>query len=586
MVRRIATLLLAGAAVAGAASAQEAKFGALAVDRSNGFYYGFSYDQPSRAAAEQRAIDEGRKKGGKVSVVLVWSGSGCGAYRTVQSGQGDAYGWGVAATHQQADVIASREAAKRAPGTPTPNNAWACNSNTPAPLNVLKNEPVGEANTGEGIVLQNQRLVNSVAFAPDGRTVATMSYGDGKILIWDVRTGALVRTLEGLSSSPYDLTIAPDGRIAASDGRRVIVWSASGAKIAEQPHDRLLHDLTFSPDGSRLYAVGAQDDYGPSGGWVLWVMNGGDASVIRKVTLVEPHTHAYDGATYSPDGRFVVTTGDKPGEQIKIWDASSSGPAVRKLSVAGSLWGPTYSPDGRLIAIGAENGIMLLDGSGGMVRRFGSGVVYKVAFSPDGRRVAGAQRDGSVGVWDVATGRELARMIGHKKLAQTVAFSNDGRLLVSGGEDGTARLWDAETGQPLKAQGKPRKPTADAAPGPVAPRGPSKAEADRARAEAARAEADRRAAERAAAEADERAATDALNKEILARDAAIKARNEAAAREAAQREAAFNAAREKYERDKAANDAAVATAKAAREKYERDLKAYEEQIRALNAGKP
>src|SRR5690606_21445100 len=50
------------------------KFGALAIDRSNGFYYGFSYDYPTLAEAETKAADECRKKGGDCSVVLSFSG--------------------------------------------------------------------------------------------------------------------------------------------------------------------------------------------------------------------------------------------------------------------------------------------------------------------------------------------------------------------------------------------------------------------------------------------------------------------------------------------------------------------------------
>jgi len=107
---------------------QAVKYGALAVDRDNGFYYGFSYDQETRAAAESRALAECRKRGGEGSVVLVWQGSGCGAYRTINGTVGTAYGWGVAATQAEADVIATRECLKRSNGKPASNYVWACNS--------------------------------------------------------------------------------------------------------------------------------------------------------------------------------------------------------------------------------------------------------------------------------------------------------------------------------------------------------------------------------------------------------------------------------------------------------------------------
>lgn len=256
--------------MAGAASAQPVapKFGALAVDRAKGFAFGFSFDQPSRLDAERRALEETRKRGGDGAVVLVWSGAGCGAYRTVDPKDGNAYGWGLARTRAEADAIAQREALKRSNGSVTWNNAWACNSSPAEPLNVLKNDAVGEAGDG-GIVLQDSRYVNDLAFSPDGRQVATLSYGDGAVMVWDVRTGRLVRTLTGLSPSPYSIAWSPDGaRIAGGDSQRVIVWDArSGQELGQNLHKSLLSDLAFTAGG--LFANGAQELYDDPGaaGW-------------------------------------------------------------------------------------------------------------------------------------------------------------------------------------------------------------------------------------------------------------------------------------------------------------------------------
>lgn len=134
-----ASVLLA--AGAGNAFAQDAKHGALAVDRGNGYYYGFAYDHPSRAAAEAFADNECEKRGGSCSIVLSWAGTGCGAYRTVQGQAGTAYGWGLAPTLAEADAIATREAMQRSQGQPVPNHVRACNSNNAGPLQVLVNDP-------------------------------------------------------------------------------------------------------------------------------------------------------------------------------------------------------------------------------------------------------------------------------------------------------------------------------------------------------------------------------------------------------------------------------------------------------------
>lgn len=115
----------------------QSKYAALAIDRSNGFYHGWAYDHASRKEAEQFALDAAAEHGAKQpSIVLSWSGSGCGVYRTVESNVGTAYGWGAASTREGADRIASDEASKRSKGKPTPNHVWACNSKS-APLSII-----------------------------------------------------------------------------------------------------------------------------------------------------------------------------------------------------------------------------------------------------------------------------------------------------------------------------------------------------------------------------------------------------------------------------------------------------------------
>lgn len=104
------------------------KFGALAIDRSNGFYYGWSSDFSTVAEAGQRALEECNKKGGNCSIVLSYSGTGCAAYRTIDGNVGTAFGWGLAGTKEEADAIAIKECLKRSNGTNPTNFVWSCNS--------------------------------------------------------------------------------------------------------------------------------------------------------------------------------------------------------------------------------------------------------------------------------------------------------------------------------------------------------------------------------------------------------------------------------------------------------------------------
>jgi WD40 repeat protein len=73
-----------------------------------------------------------------------------------------------------------------------------------------------------------------------------------------------------------------------------------------------------------------------------------------------------------------------------------------------------------------------------------------VAFDPQGRRIVSGSYDGTVRVWDVDSGRELACLSGHEGEVQSVAFDPRGRRIVSGSWDGTVRVWDVDSGACLE----------------------------------------------------------------------------------------------------------------------------------------
>jgi hypothetical protein len=104
------------------------KYGALAIDRGNGFYFGWAADCSSLAEAEKKAIENCSKKGGRCTVVLSYSGTGCAVYRFITGNVGMGYGWGLSKTKEEADTKAKKECAERSYGLPAPNIVWSCNS--------------------------------------------------------------------------------------------------------------------------------------------------------------------------------------------------------------------------------------------------------------------------------------------------------------------------------------------------------------------------------------------------------------------------------------------------------------------------
>jgi RNA polymerase sigma factor (sigma-70 family) len=73
----------------------------------------------------------------------------------------------------------------------------------------------------------------------------------------------------------------------------------------------------------------------------------------------------------------------------------------------------------------------------------------QVVFSPDGKTLASGGHDGSVRLWDFATGKEIQQCVGHTAEVNCVSFSSDGKGLASASTDLTIRLWDAASGKEL-----------------------------------------------------------------------------------------------------------------------------------------
>ena len=272
--------------------------------------------------------------------------------------------------------------------------------------------------------LEGDTRVNSLAFSPDGKTLAT-----GREL-WDIA----MRT----EIDSNIVAFSPDGK--------TLVTGTSVQDIATQTAIITLESsiVAFSPDGTTLAA--ANNDHTFKIHKVkLW-----DIATRRNIATFEGHTRSIRSLAFSPDGA-ILASGSFDGT-VKLWDMPSRGNIATievKNKIHGWVYSVAFSPNGSLLALGQGN-----EGSPGRVKLWDVVTrrniatfehiysVTSVAFSPDRAILASGSRDGKVKLWDVATEHNVATLGGHTGEVWSVAFSPDGTTLASGDDNGTVLLWD------------------------------------------------------------------------------------------------------------------------------------------------
>ena len=297
--------------------------------------------------------------------------------------------------------------------------------------------PVDALAQTEIAVLQGHSgTVRSVAFSPDGATLASGSY-DRTVKLWDVAGRQEIATLQGHSDWVRAVAFSPDGATLASGSNDLTVklWDVAGRQeiAALQGHSDWVRSVAFSPDGATL-ASGSAD-----GTVRLWRL-----ATLREIATLEGHEEAVASVAFSPDGA-TVASGSFDGA-VKLWDVAARQSIATLQGHSDAVWSVAFSPDGATLASGSDDLTVKLwdvaarEEIGGLQGHLDA--VVPVAFSPGGATLASGSDDTTVKLWHVTLRGELATLQGHANPVWSVAFSPDGMTLASGSVDRTIRLWD------------------------------------------------------------------------------------------------------------------------------------------------
>jgi WD40 repeat protein len=317
-------------------------------------------------------------------------------------------------------------------------------------------------------------------FSPDGKELVERQLVVNRLVVWDVATGKQLRSFQGPGLDPFFLlggaaelmAFSPDGKLLAlggTEGAISILDFAKGTVVnGDEAHRQAITKLSFGSGSKQVFTT---DERRSMRAWDA--ATGKPIRTIGKPGKALEEAKSLDeemAAALSDDGRLLATVSDNGDVQVR--DAATDKELKAISTGLKAVTAMAFNGDNKLIAIGGmsekQGEVGLYDVATGKERhRFtlpapvAAGVAAAAGvdpdafsvpglllFAPDGRSLAAILDGDKVLLWDVATGRELPRIgVGENQAITAVAFSTDGRSLAVDCGDDIPRLFETATGK-------------------------------------------------------------------------------------------------------------------------------------------
>ena len=266
----------------------------------------------------------------------------------------------------------------------------------------------------------HQGMVTSLAFSPDGKTLASGGF-DLFVKFWDVRTSRLLGQVH-LADTPNSLIFSPDGTklVVASklDVAFIDFPSMRVESVIQQVSGR---DLAYAPDGRHVYVN------------MLGIMKMIDTSA-NVIALSFPDPFALvPTLSVSADGSILGVTYESP-ESIDGFALSPAGSRIVSYTIQPLPENDPQADNVRLAIWDAKTGKYTSE------VKFSGNNIQAIEFSPDGDLLA-LGKDSEIWIWDATGWQVKEKLTGHVGDIVDLAFTADGAKLLSAGSDGTLRLW-------------------------------------------------------------------------------------------------------------------------------------------------